>query len=495
MKNALPLLAFALLFFACTSTSKFYSFAETQQLIDKKFQDSLFAHAHWGVLIESLNDGETWYQQNADKMFMPASNEKIPTSAAALISLGPDFRFETGLYYKGEIVDSVLKGDLVVKGNGDPTFYTRFFDDPRDPFFSWADTLLHLGITEIEGNIIGDDNAFDDAGYGMGWTHSYLGAWYAAESGALQFNENYVDLQIIQPASLDDSVQIIPNVESDYFSIINNTTATDTGRTRLRIDRPFGTNDIFVSGMVHTGVDTFERTPSISNPTLFYTTVLKETLLEKGIFVRGEAVDCDDIDGWDVDSTNYQLITTHNSAPLNEILKGLMKRSQNMYSETMVKTMGWKESGLGSFSNGKKVVEKVLTEFGIEPQSYAYQDGSGLSRYNFISPRQIVKILKGMRNSKHWETWREIQPIAGVDGTLKNRMKGTKAEGNVRAKTGTISNVRGLSGYLTTSGGEEIVFSFLVNGHLRSSKETELITDKVLDLIAEYPKKIRTENK
>ena len=166
-----------------------------------------------------------------------------------------------------------------------------------------------------------------------------------------------------------------------------------------------------------------------------------------------------------------------------------------MYAETMVKTMGWKKSGVGSFREGKKVVEKVLAGFGIEAQSYAYRDGSGLSRYNFLSPRQIVKILKGMRNSEHSDTWKEIQPIAGVDGTLKNRMKGTKAEGNVRAKTGTISNVRGLSGYLTTSAGEELVFSFLINGHLRSSKETELITDKVLILIAEYPKKIREEKK
>ncbi|KAA3615781.1 MAG: D-alanyl-D-alanine carboxypeptidase/D-alanyl-D-alanine-endopeptidase [Calditrichaeota bacterium] len=495
MKNTLLFLIIALIFNACTSTSKFYSYEETQSLIDEKFQDSLFAHAHWGVLIQSLDDDQIWYQQNADKMFMPASNEKIPTSAAALITLGPDFMFESGLYYKGEIEDSVLKGDLIVKGNGDPTFYTRFFDDSRTPFFNWADTLLQIGITKIEGNIIGDDNAFDDYGYGMGWTHSGLDSWYSAESGALQFNENYVDLYIVQPATVQDSVEIIPNVPSSYFSIINKTTATDSGRTRISVNRPFGTNDLIISGLVHIGNDTLERSPSIFNPTLFYTTVLKETLQDKGILVSGKALDCDDIEGFEADSTQLQLLAIHKSPPLKEILKGLMKRSQNMYAETMVKTMGWQQSGLGSFGNGKEVVEKVLEDFGIEPKTYAYRDGSGLSRYNFISPRQIVKILKGMRNSQHWETWKEIQPIAGVDGTLKRRMRGTKAEGNVRAKTGTISNVRGLSGYVTTDAGEEIVFSFLINGHLRSSRETELITDKVLDLIAEYPKKAILENK
>ena len=489
MKRFILFLILNIIFIGCSSSLKYYSFDETQNFIDQKFQDSLFTHAHWGVLIESLNSGEIWYEQNADRMFMPASNQKILTSAVALLTLGPDFIFETHLYYTGEIIDSVLNGDLIVKGNGDPTFYTRFFDDPRDPFFSWADSLIKMGIKQINGNIIGDDNTFDDQGYGMGWTLSGLPHWWSAESGALQFNENYVDLQIIQPNNIEDSVKIIPNVESDYFTIVNNTTVVDTGRTRIYFDRPYGTNEIIVSGNVHIGSDTLERTPSIWNPTLFYTTVLKETFESKGIQVTGKAMDCDDIPLWDYQPLGNDLILTHVSPPLKDILKFLMKKSQNMYAETMVKIMGLMNSGVGSFDEGKKVVERVLADFGIEPDTYSYADGSGLSRYNYISPRQIVKILKGMRKSEYWEIWNEIQPIAGVDGTLKRRMKGTKAEGNVRAKTGTMSYVRGLSGYLTTSEGEEIVFSFLVNGHLRNSRETELITDSVLEFIAEYPYK------
>ena len=120
-------------------------------------------------------------------------------------------------YLSGDIIDSVLNGDLIIKGNGDPTFYTRFFDDSRDAFFNWADTLTKLGIHKINGNIIGDDNAFDDKGYGMGWTLGGLPHWWSAESGALQFNENYVDLSIIQPSDTADTVIIIPNVESEYF--------------------------------------------------------------------------------------------------------------------------------------------------------------------------------------------------------------------------------------------------------------------------------------
>jgi serine-type D-Ala-D-Ala carboxypeptidase/endopeptidase (penicillin-binding protein 4) len=485
-----------IIFYGCSSTKYISSVNEIREVIDQKFNDSIFAHAHWGVLIESLETGEIWYQKNADKMFMPASNEKIPTAASALLTLGPEFKYETNLYYSGEIIDSILKGDLVVKGNGDPTFYTRFFNDPRDPFFNWADTLLTWGIKKIDGNIIGDDNEFEDCGLGMGWAYDGLNAWYSAESGALQFNENYVDLTIIPPLNINDTVKIIPNISSNYFSIINRINVVDTGKSSIRISKLFNSNEITIAGNLVVGTESIERSPSIHNPTLFYVNVFKETLLDKGISITGQALDCDDIIIWNLDDLNYKSILIHKSPPLKDILSVLMKKSQNLYAETMVRTMGWKKSEIGSFDEGKNVVEDVLTDFGIEPKTYAYRDGSGLSRYNFISPGQIVKILKGMRKSEYWETWREIQPIAGVDGTLKNRMIGTKAEGNVRAKTGTISNVRGISGYLTTSDGEEIVFSFLINGHLKRSKDTELITDIVLSLIADYPNIIiEIENK
>lgn len=471
----------------CSSVQQYYTNEETRELIAQKFDDSSFAHAHWGVQIESLTTGEVWYKRNSEKMFMPASNEKIPTTAASLISLGPEFKFRTQFYYSGEIVDSILVGDLIVVGDGDPTFYTRFFEDPREPFFNFADRLLEMGIKKIDGNIIGDDNAFDDRRYGYGWSVHGLDSWYSAECGALQFNENYIDLKIIASSDLSDPVVIIPNVKSNYFQLINNIDVVDTGRTRLSINRAFGTNEIVISGNMHIGTDTLERSPSIFNPTLFYTTVLKETLIEKGIVISGNPLDCDDIDNWNIDEHNKKLIVEHESPKLDEILKILMKKSQNMYAETMVKTMGYEKKGIGSFVEGRKVVEEVLYDFGIAPDTYAYMDGSGLSRYNFISPSQIVKILKGMRESEYWEIWKEALPIAGIDGTLKRRMRGTEAEGNVLAKTGTISNVRGLSGYLKTAGGEDIVFSFLVNGHLLSSRDTELITDNVLSIIAEYP--------
>jgi D-alanyl-D-alanine carboxypeptidase/D-alanyl-D-alanine-endopeptidase (penicillin-binding protein 4) len=163
-----------------------------------------------------------------------------------------------------------------------------------------------------------------------------------------------------------------------------------------------------------------------------------------------------------------------------------MKRSQNLYAETLVRTMGVYEKGGGSFDSGKAVVEARMTEIGIQPDTYSYADGSGLSRYNYVSPEELVKILEFMYKSQCKDLWLDILPHAGVDGTLSNRMKGTRTEGNVKAKTGTISNVRGLSGYVTTAAGEELVFSFLVNGHLLSSRDTDRITDSILEIIANF---------
>ncbi|MCW8849071.1 MAG: D-alanyl-D-alanine carboxypeptidase/D-alanyl-D-alanine-endopeptidase [Melioribacteraceae bacterium] len=490
MKKIYCLFIISLIFVGCSTIPVGYERINSDELnkkIDSIFNDSLFSHAHWGVLIESLSSGKVLYERNSERMFMPASNEKIPTAAAALTKLGPDFRFKTIIGYSGNIIDSTLYGNLIIIGDGDPTLSDRIYDKPTTVFEQWTDSLLSLGIKSISGNIIGDDNKFDDENIGYGWPLDGLGYWYSAEVGPLQLNENYVDLEIVPPVNISDTLKIIPDVISNYYKLINEIEIVDTGSNNLKITRTYGKNDIILKGNVVRNSGSFERSPTITNPTKFYVTVLKEVLENKGITVLGSPIDCDEIPNY-VDSIKVtDSLIVHQSLPLHEILKVLMKKSQNLYAETVVRALGLDESGIGSFDEGKKVVESVLEEFGIEPGSHSYMDGSGLSRYNYISPKQIVNILKGMSKSIYWDIWYDTLPIAGVDGTLRWRMKNTKAENNVRAKTGTISNVRGLSGYLKTAEDEDIAFSFLVNGHLKTSRETELITDQVLELISEYP--------
>ncbi|MDK2971168.1 MAG: hypothetical protein PWP23_923 [Candidatus Sumerlaeota bacterium] len=459
--------------------------AELLQAVDAFFEDERFANAFWGAKIKSLDTGEVWYERNSDKLFMPASNEKIPTTAAALVTLGPDWQFTTHFTTNGEIRNGVLEGDLIVFGNGDPTLYSRFYDDPRDVFRLVAQRFHDLGITRITGDIIGDDNAFDDEHIGYGWPLDGLPSWYSAEFGALQINEGYVDLTVRPPADANGTVTIEPNLPSDYYTI-DNRVVVRPGRNRISSDRAFGTNNLIVRGSVAPGSNPQEVSPTITNPTLFYVTVLAEVLRDERIDIGGKPMDCDDIAAWNQKPEDFTSLYVHKSPPLSEIIKGLMKRSQNLYAETMARVLGWEVHGNGSFRNGRRVVSDVLKGFGVEPGTYRYMDGSGLSRYNFISPDILVKILEGMHEHEYWPEWRESMPIAGVDGTLARRMRGTPAEGNVRAKTGTISNVRGLSGYVTTADGEELVFSFLVNAHIVSSAATEDVTDGVLALLAGY---------
>lgn len=474
-----------------SATANIRDFGELKSRVHAIFEDPSFSEAHWGALIQSLETGETWYERNANRMFMPASNEKIPTAAAGLVTLGPDFTYETKLCHSGTVSGSTLKGNLVVFGNGDPTFYNRLMKEPREVFRKWAGELKARGINRISGDVIGDDNAWDDRHIGSGWAHDGLDSWSGAEYGPLQVNENYVDLTIAAPATTTATVTITPNLPSAYYTIQNHVQVTSSGRTRVNISREPKSNTIIVSGTVTAGSRPMEQSPTITNPTAFYVTVLRETLTSEGITIDGKPVDCDDIAGWSHSPADFTLLSMHKSPPLSEILKGLMKRSQNMYAETMVRTLGWHTTGLGTFDAGREVVQEVLEEFGVKKDSYQFRDGSGLTRYNYIAPRQLVEILRGMRRHKHWETWRDSMPIAGVDGTLRSRMKGTAAEGNVRAKTGTISNVRALSGYLTTADGEELVFSFVVNGHLETSRATERITDDVLALLASYTRNAR----
>ncbi len=330
------------------------AFSSLIDSIDKKFDDPRFSNAFWGVEIKSLRTGKIWYERNSNKMFMPASNEKLPTAASAFMLLGPDFKFRTDLYASGEVKDSVLNGNIMVVGDGDPTLYTRFYSDPRDVFYAWADSLKKMGIKKITGNIIGDGRAFGDDSLGFGWSYDGLDAWYSAEVSALQLNENYVDIKITPPQYIGGKVIIEPDLPSKFYSIKDDITVLDTGRARLFVRRQCGTNNIIISGTVKAGGRPVMESPSITNPVLFYVTVLREVLMQSGIEVDGEPVNAAQTVDNNSFANNSNLLITHYSAPLKDIIKVMLKRSQNLYAETLARAIGLKESGKGTFSAGKK---------------------------------------------------------------------------------------------------------------------------------------------
>jgi serine-type D-Ala-D-Ala carboxypeptidase/endopeptidase (penicillin-binding protein 4) len=456
--------------------------------MDDIFNDPNFSNANWGVLIQSLETGEYFYKRNENKLFMPASNLKLFTSAAGLVLLGDDYKFTTDIFMRGRMDGSTLIGDLVVQGRGDPTLSGRFYkNDVLKVFNNWADSLSELGIDEITGNIIGDDNEFDDLGLGAGWQWDYESDWYAAQSSALSFNDNCIDL-IVTSDKQTGQAKIDINPNTKYAVIVNKVAVVKNDSvTSIDVYRERGTNVITVFGTIRKS-DSLKTFVTVNNPTQYTMVVLKEVLESKGIIVGGFPMDIDDLSS---PIENYELskLFTHYSPNLREIVKVINKNSQNLFAEQLMKTVGLEIENFGSIENGLSACNSVFQEMGINPENMIMVDGSGLSRLNLVTPKQIVSLLNFMYQHKYYLPFYNSLPIAGVEGSLANRMKGTKAENNVRAKTGYIGSARSLSGYLNTGDNEPIAFSMIVNNFTVPLKLAENLQDLVCNRLANLRRK------
>lgn len=457
--------------------------AEFWSQMDDIFNDPNFSNAHWGVLIQSLETGEYFYKRNENKLFMPASNLKLFTSSAGLVLLGDDYKFTTNIYKRGRMDGSTLLGDLVIQGRGDPTLSGRFYKNDAVKIFSdWADTLLELGIDEITGSIIGDDNEFDDLGLGEGWQWDYESDWYAAQSSALSFNDNCIDL-IVTVDKLTGQAKIDINPNTKYAAIINKVSVVGKdSTTSIKAYRERGTNVISVFGTIRKS-DSLKTFVTVNNPTQYTMVVLKEVLESKGIIVGGFPMDIDDLSS-PIDYNELSKLFTHYSPNLKEVVKISNKNSQNLFAEQLLKTIGLEIENFGSIENGITACNSVFQEMGINPENMIMVDGSGLSRLNLVTPKQIVSVLNYMYQHKYYLPFYNSLPIAGVDGTLANRMKGSKAENNVRAKTGFIDYARSLSGYVNTGDNEPVAFSMIVNNFTVPLKLAENIQDLVCNRLA-----------
>jgi serine-type D-Ala-D-Ala carboxypeptidase/endopeptidase (penicillin-binding protein 4) len=463
------------------------SWAEVRQQLDHVFADPNFLNAQWGVMIQSLDTGEIVYQRNAEKLFMPASNMKLPTGISALLRLGGDYVFHTRLMALGPVENGVLKGDLLVEGSGDPTLSARFNEeDPLRQFRQWAGRLKSAGVQRIEGRLIGDDDAFEDVSLGAGWAWNYLSSGYAAEIGALQFNENVLELRLQAGQAAGDPVVIQMRPATRFAELINRAvTAAKESESDVNVERAPLSNQIIVGGQIPAASKEIARLVAISNPTQYFVEVFKEVLESEGIPVAGRPVDIDTLTPKPL-KTNTAILFEHSSPKLSEILKVMLKESQNLFAETLVKTLGHELRGQGSFAAGREVVLEVLEGFAVPRDSWVMADGSGLSRNNYIAPEQMVRLLRGISRRKEFPVFLECLPLAGVDGTLRSRFKGTRAENNVRAKTGSIANVRTLSGFVRTADGEMLVFSMQANHFTVASRLAEYDQDLALEILANF---------
>lgn len=451
---------------------------------DAIFKAPAFDRLEWAVLIESLSTGETLYSENPVKLMMPASNMKIVTLAAAAERLGWDFTYQTRLVTSARIAGGVLQGDLVVVGSGDPTIGSRGGRSTR-VFEEWADALRAGGITAIKGRIVADARAFDRESLGAGWAWDYLASSYAAGVSALQFNESVAEVTIRPGASAGAPAVIgVRPIESGLM-LDKQVTTSAGGEADIELARLPGSSRLVVGGSIPAGSGEIVHEATVDRPALYFARMLRSTLVSKGIRVGGIAAEYEDAyPSPPAEATTVLL--THRSEALPEIARVQMKVSQNQYAETLLRTLG-AQTGVGTASAGHKVVREVLDGWGVPGDAYVLADGSGLSRYNYLCADTLVRILAHVyRDQRLRDPFVASLPVGGQDGTIAKRFIGTRAAGNVHAKTGSIANVRALSGYVTSLDGETFVFSILANHFNLPQSEIDAATDRAVVALAEF---------
>jgi D-alanyl-D-alanine carboxypeptidase/D-alanyl-D-alanine-endopeptidase (penicillin-binding protein 4) len=445
-----------------------------------------------GIEVFSLDRKEILYEKNSLKLFLPASNNKILTAAAALICLGPDYRFKTHILAAGPILDGVLKGNLVILGFGDPSSSSRI--PPKDPFHTfreWAVRLKEQGIHSISGNIIGDGGSFEEVPYGHGWAWDDLEEGSVSPVSALQFNENRISLEITPGLKSGSFASIKMEPLAGYLTLDGRVATEAVGSMHIEIERNHSEEAARVRGVLPLKSGAIHRSVAVQYPVRYYLSALKQVLSEEGI----DASNCEIMEMRNSPSRSSSPLWIHASPPLSELMVPLMKMSLNLGAETLVRTLGLELRGEGAFLKGKEIVEDALGRMGITKESYSYADGSGLSRLNLVSADALIRILKYMHQHPHFLYFYSALPIAGVDGTLETRMRGTKAENKVRAKTGSLANVSALSGYAQTEDGEMLAFSMLANNFLASKEMVENVQDKALVRMARFSRKAQNREK
>ena len=475
------------------------SVSDLQSRIQQRLADPAVRRGSIGVKVVSLNSGKVIFEQNSERYFMPASNMKNFTVATAIEKLTPDYRFATRIF-ASEKPDSTgaIKGDLVVRGSGDVSISYSFNDEDRFKGIDRVvDAIVQAGVKRIDGGIIGDDSYFKGSAIPGGWEWDDLQWYYGAEVSALPINDNAISLSVVPgPVGYLCAARITPY---NLVVRVQNrclTTAAGTPRT-LKIERKLGENLIEISGNLPVGNDGFSNNVTISRPAEMFASMLKQRLAEKGVVVTGQTRAI----AGNVSAPAISLveIAKLESPPLSLIAAKTMKPSQNMYTETLLWTLGEEERkralsppGVQPTSSdlGVTVVKNFLKEIGVADDAVKQYDGSGLSRHNLITPASVVQLYTYMATkSKYSQAWRDSLTIAGVDGTLRKRFEGTRGQANIRGKTGTIDQVSALSGYVTTAGGEQLVFSILVNGVSVTSTRVGLI-DEIALMLANFNGKI-----
>jgi len=435
----------------------------------------------WGIAVYSLDRQERLFDLSPRALLVPASCAKIVTVATAAEAVGWNYRYITTLRATGPIVDGVLKGDLLAVGAGDPSIGGPAGDD----LTTWSDGLKAAGIRRIDGRIIGDDDAFEEPRPQLAWAWDDLGYTTGAVFGALNMAENRTVITIAPGAAEGVPTSITIDPRAAYRALTNRSVTGPSGSAPLLWpeQRP-GEPSLTIGGSIPAGAAPVSIGIAVGNPTLWFANVLRSRLIRDGIDVGGEAADIDDIRPPPV-SAAATVVFTHASRTLAEIAQPLLKDSINLYAEALLRL----DAAAGVFPTNDASLEGMRTRletWGVPRDSHQLVDGSGLSRRDTVSADALLTVLRRMYDPTGTSPFMTGLPIAGVDGSLALRMKGTAAERTVRAKSGTMSNIRSLSGYATTRDNEHIAFVIMVNNFEGTGAQANDALDRIAVRLASF---------
>ena len=488
------LLILALVFLACGGP---FQFRKTSSAPERRLAEDLqaildrpeLAPMTIGLKVVSPVTGQILFSRHSNGLFHPASNTKMFTAVGVLQTLGAEYRYLTSVFVDGDGFNraDTLHASLYLLGRGDPLLETAHLD-------SLAGLVANnSGARVIAGDVVVDDAYFDDIPYGEGWMWDDVQYSYSASLNALAVNGNSVKVLVSPGASIGApvTVSVEPPTAAVAFEVRAETTAaTDTTNVEpLRVERDWSsrTNRIMVTGQL--GMDADEQVfyRSVEEPGLYAGRLFRDRLHARGVRVTGSVLR-------GATPTRARSIATYRSPAVTEALAHLLKNSSNLTAELLVKTMGRLSTGeTGTSADGLAALRTVLADYiGLDPDRYRFADGSGLSWYNYVSPDQVVDLLLAAYQDRSiGDAFRVALPIAGVDGSLRNRMKDTAAMGNLRAKTGTLTGVSCLSGYVGTLDGETLVFSIMMNNFVVPASTARRAQDDIGALLAGFSREHR----
>ncbi|MDE2249137.1 MAG: D-alanyl-D-alanine carboxypeptidase/D-alanyl-D-alanine-endopeptidase [Pseudomonadota bacterium] len=453
--------------------------------IDAAIGQPRFAAARWGIAVVSLDHGDTLYARNAGQLLQPASTAKLYTAALSLAALGADYRIPTRLLATGPLSHGRLNSPLLLYGFGDPTLGTA-------GSVGWADQLAAQaaarGLRVVRGDLIADDSYFTGPAHGSGWELDDILSAFAVPASALSVGENVVRLTVSpaprpgQPARLQlDPAAATPVAASRLL------TAAAGTRNDIHFDRASGQDTLQAFGRIAADAPAQRFVLSVADPARLAGRQLRDALKRHGIRITGRVRVLHWPQGDAALMTSSELLGEVWSPPVGEILRRGLKRSQNLYLQNLLLTVGARERtatpGFSSAeSRGLNAMRQILDATGIAPSTVLLSEGSGLSRRDLVTPEALVRLLVYLAHQPQAQVLRDALPIAGVDGTLIHRMRGTAAEDNVHAKTGSMSYVSSLAGYVTSASGEHLAFAIILNNYQRPPHAPPVSSD--IDAIA-----------